>query len=253
MRFSCAKIVRVWPLLILLILCAVNAAGVDSPASSEARKADEIIKKHIEAVGGMKNIKALKTLVAKGLLGQGAVELPFTVTMKRPNKSRVDVGPMGQVAVVGHNGKTVWWMNRLLGINERTEMPGEYAKAVLRWTDFESPLVDYEKKGHRVEYEGEEKTESGILHKIKLTLSGGDVWRLYIDGKTFLETKRTFQQEYGGQSKEVTTWFRGYTLVNGVKVYRVIEGEGLDGTPYTMTFISFEANTPVDDSRFEKP
>ncbi len=246
-------IMRSWRLLVLLLFCAVNGVGSNDPAASKALEADEIVKKHVEAIGGSKNIGALETLHAKGRLEQGGIELPFSLWMKRPNKSRVDVGPMGQVAIVGYNGKTVWWVNRLLGITEPTQMPEEYAKVVLRWTDFESPLVDYEKKGHRVEYEGEEKVEAGALHKIKLTLSIGDVWHVYIDGNTYLEVKRTFQQTYGGQSKEVTTWFRGYALVNGVNVYRVIEGEGLDGTPYTMTFLTFEANTPVGDARFEKP
>jgi outer membrane lipoprotein-sorting protein len=243
---------RSWKLLVVLLVCAVNAVGAGDPVSSKARKADEIVNKHVEAIGGLKNIEALRTLSAKGRLEQGTLELPFTLWMKRPNKSRVDIGPMGKLAVVAYNGKTVWWVNRLLGIAEPTEMPEEYAKAVLRWTDFESPLVGYKSKGHQIEYEGEEKTDSGVLYKIKLTLSSGDVWHVYIDGTTYLEAKRTFQQTYGGRSKEVATWFRGYAVVNGVSVYRVIEGEGLDGTPYTMTFLSFEGNVPVDDARFEK-
>jgi hypothetical protein len=51
----------------------------------------------------------------------------------------------------------------------------------------------------------------------------------------------------------MTTWFRDYTTVAGVKIFHVIQGDGPDGTPYTMTFDEFQANVPIEDTRFDKP
>jgi len=246
---------RFWRTLAVVVLVSLSATSVSAgePMSPKARKADEIIGKHIEAIGGLEKIKAIKTLRVEGRLEQQGIELPFTIWMKRPNRSRMDIDFKGGMIVQGYNGKEAWWVNPLLGITEPREMPEEFAAPMRRWTDFEGPLVDYAKKGYSAEYVGEEKADSGAVHKIRLTLSGGDVWHVYIDANTNLEVKRAFPQTYGGETKEITTWFRGYTTVDGVKIYRVIQGDGPDGTPYTMTFDRFEANAEIDDARFEKP
>jgi outer membrane lipoprotein-sorting protein len=236
-----------------LLYAAAGALGAEEAVSPAARKAGEIIERHVAAVGGVEKIRAIKTLRAEGRLAQGGLELPFTLWIKRPNLCRIDVDLGTKPIVQAHDGEKTWWVNPLLGIVEPRKMPDDLAESVLRWTDFEGPLVEYDKKGHAAEYVGEEETEKGKLHKIKLTLSGGEVWHVYIDAKTFLEVKRTFPQSIGGEPKETTTRFGGYTAVEGVQIYRVIEGEGFDGSPYTMTFESIEANPEIDDARFQKP
>ncbi len=236
-----------------LVLCVAGPGTARRSVSPKQKKADEIIRKHVEAIGGMEKIKALKSLSADGVFKQAGLELPFTLWMKRPNRSRMDLEFHGQKFIQAYDGKTAWWVNPLFGAAEPTEMPKEYATPMLRWTDFDGPLVDYQQKRHRVEYEGEEQVGTARVYKIRLALFNGDVWHVYIDSKTYLEVKRAFQQTYGGRTKDVTTWIRRYATVNGVNVYSVVEGEGLDGSPYTMTFRSFKANPEIDDAKFAKP
>lgn len=236
--------------IITMFVLAAAARAEDKPSSKES-KADEIIRKHVEAVGGATKIKALETLCVKGRLTQEGLELPFTLWRKRPDKNRLEVGYKGQFFTLCHNGGKTWWVNPLMRVFEPDVVPEEYAAVVRRWADFDGPLVDYKKKGHRPEYVGEEKVGGGSAHKIKLTLAGGEVWHVYIDTKTHLEVKRTFLQVLEGQTAEATAWIGDYAVVEGVKLYRVIEGQGPDGTPYTMTLSSFEANAPIDDARFE--
>jgi len=248
-------IIRLWRALIIVVLLSVagNAVSAGEKASPAARKADEIIAKHVEAIGGLEKVRAIKTLRAEGRLEQQGIELPFTLWMKRPNRSRMDVDLKFGMIVQSYNGKEAWWVNPLLGITEPSAMPEEFAGPMRRWTDFEGPLVDYKAKGHRAEYVGEEKSDSLTVHKIKLTLADGEVWHMYIDAHTNLEVKRVFPQTYGGETKKMTTWFRGYTTVDGVKIFRVVQGDGPDGNPFTMTLDTFEANVQIDDARFEKP
>ena len=212
-----------------------------------------IIEKHIEALGGHRSIKALHSLRVQGRLDGQRFEVPFTLLMKRPNRSRIDLDVRGVSFILAYSGETAWWVSPLLGAFEPEEMPDEYAKVVLRWTDFEGPLVDYQRKRHRAEYVGEEKTEAGKAHKIKLTLAGGDIWHVYIDTETYLEVKRTFLQTFGDHTTEVTTYFPEFQTVDGVMLYRVVKGEGLDGSPYTMTFDTFDTNVEIDDASFNLP
>lgn len=245
-------IVRLHRALAVPLFCfAAFAARAEDAATSKAVKAEEIIERHIEALGGAAKINALETLCIKGRLEQGGFELPFTLWRKRPDRNRLEVGYKGQFMTLGHDRGKTWWVNPLMRVFKPEAMPEEYAAVVRQWADFEGVLVDYKKKGHRVEYAGEDKTSGAVLHRIKITLAGGEVWHVYIDARTLLEAKRTLPQHYEGKTAETTVWIRDYAVVEGVRVYRVIEGEGLDGTPYKMTLQSFEANAPVDDARFE--
>jgi outer membrane lipoprotein-sorting protein len=221
--------------------------------SPKAQKADKIIEKHVVALGGRENIDALRSLRIKGHLTGERFEVPFTLWMKRPNRSRMNIDVRGVNFVLAYDGETTWWVNPLLGVFQPKKMPGDYAKMVLRWTDFEGPLVDYKNKRHLAEYVGEVKTNTGKAHKIKLTLADGDVWHVYIDTETLLEVKRTFLQTFEDDTSEVTTYFPEFKTVNGVVLYRIVKGEGLDGSPYTMTFDTFEPNVEIDDANFSLP
>jgi outer membrane lipoprotein-sorting protein len=233
--------------------CVPGSARAEENAAGAVRRAADIIEKHVAAVGGVEKIRAIRSLRVEGILAQSGVEVPFTLWMKRPNLCRMDVEFGNTPIVQAHDGETTWWVNPLLGIDKPRKMPDDLAKTVLRWTDFEGPLVEYEKKGHKAEYAGEEETDKIKLHKIKITLSGGEVWHVYIDAKTFLEVKRTFPQAIGGEPKETTTRFGDYTVVAGVQICRVIESEGLDGSPFAMRFESIEANPEIDDAHFKRP
>ena len=53
-------------------------------------KLDDVIKKSIEAQGGLEKIKAIKTMKVTGkmILGGGQLEAPVTSYMKRPRSNR---------------------------------------------------------------------------------------------------------------------------------------------------------------------
>jgi len=51
----------------------------------------------------------------------------------------------------------------------------EEMKQIIEDSDFDGPLVDYEKKGNRVEFIGMEDVEGTATFKLKLTLKDGDV------------------------------------------------------------------------------
>jgi hypothetical protein len=233
-------------------LLAATAAAVWAarPVTPRERKADKIIKKHVEALGGKENIRAIETVTARGRLSRSGMDLPFTLWMKRPRLGRIDIDIMGQELVQAYDGDTAWWVNPLFGVFKPREMPGEFAEPLRWWIEFESPLVDYVNKRHRAEYVAEENTPGGIAHVIEFSLVNGDVWHVYIDGKTYLETKRRFGWKYKGDVREVEFSFSGFDTVDGVAFYRTITGNGPDGVPFKMTFESIETNTGIDNNRF---
>jgi hypothetical protein len=56
-----------------------------------------------------------------------------------------------------------------------------------------------------------------------------------------------------GESREVTALFYDHAEVEGVNLYRTIDGEAIDGTRYMMIFDTVEPNVVVDDAWFSMP
>ncbi|MEJ2719926.1 MAG: hypothetical protein P8181_02125 [bacterium] len=239
--------------LVLAVIAVSDAIPGGGYASPRSRKAAEIINRHIEALGGIENIKALKTLEIHGRLQRQGLEFPFTLWMRRPNLSRMDIDVRGRTFVQAYDGKTAWWVNPLLGAVEPREMPEEFARSTLRWVDFEGPLVDYRKKRNEVEYLGEVDTENGRAHEIELIRSDGDVWHVFIDTGTYLEVKRTYEETFQGETREVVAYFYDYADVEGDNLYHKIDGEAIDGARYTMVFDTVNPNAAVEDAWFGMP
>ncbi len=239
------------PIICVLFLAVSCPVWAGAPMTPRARKADKIIKKHVEALGGEASIRAIETLNVSGRLSRSGMELPFSMWLKRPRLGRIDFDIMGQKLVQAFDGKEAWWVNPLFGVFKPRKMPDEFAEPLRWWVEFESPLVDYLTKRHRAEYTGEEEIPGGTAHVIELILADGDVWKFYIDTRTNLEHKRVFGWEYKGEVREVETIFTEFETVEGVVLFKTIKGVGPDGVPFRMTFESIKANVRIDDKLFE--
>src|SRR5437773_8409745 len=64
----------------------------------------------------------------------------------------------------------------------RSEALGEdEMHGILDDADFDGPLVNYQAKGNRVEYQGVEQIEGSDAYKLKVTRPNGDVSFYYLD------------------------------------------------------------------------
>lgn len=234
-----------------LLLAVSGPVWAGAPMTPRARKADKIINKHVEALGGEANIRAIESLVVHGRLSRSGVELPFSLWMERPKHARMDIDIMGQKLIQAYDGQKAWWVNPMFGVFKPRAMPNEYAEPLRWWVEFESPLVDYLTKRHEAEYVGDEEIPGGTAHVIKLSMADGDVWRIYINTQTFLEHKRVFEWDYKGELQQVETVFAEFETVAGVVLFKTIKGEGPDGVPFRMTFETIEANAKIDDKHFQ--
>ncbi len=61
-------------------------------------KLDDVIKKAIEAQGGLEKMKAIKTMKVTGkmIIGGGQMEAPIVTYMKRPDNTRTEISIQGQ-------------------------------------------------------------------------------------------------------------------------------------------------------------
>jgi len=254
-------------LAVLAPLMAVAAGATSAPASLSA---EQIVAKNIEARGGLQAWRAVRTMSYSGKVDAGGEEnpqLPFTMELKRPRKTRLEIEFAHDTAIQVYDGANGWKLRPFLGRKDVEPYNAEELKSSAMESDLDGPLVDYASKGTRVELAGVDPVEGHDAYKLKLVLRGGQVRHLWIDAKTFLEVKiEGAPRRMDGKMHPVEIYYREFGPVSGLTVPHLLETKVLGLTPprtrpkgkmrpnsYKMTIENVVLNPNLDDSRFTKP
>jgi outer membrane lipoprotein-sorting protein len=237
-----------------ILLCALLCWSPPVRAD-DLKTADEIIAKHIEAMGGRKKLDAVKTAKMSGKsIFQGGMEAPLTLEFKDPNKVRIEFTFQGMTGVQAFDGETGWFVMPFMGKTDPEKMSPDQVKEVEERADFAGPLVDYRKKGHEVELVGKDEVEGSEVYKLKLTKKSGDVEYHFLDAEYFLTIQLKGKRKFQGTEIEFEALFGDYKEVDGLMLAHSIEQRtvgGMGGS--TMIFEKIEFNIDIPDDRFTMP
>ncbi|HEV2946449.1 MAG TPA: hypothetical protein VGX70_03670 [Gemmataceae bacterium] len=221
----------------------------------EAQTADEIIAKYAETIGGMPELQAVKTLRRTGKLqAGGGFEMVVLYENKRPNLVRQNMTMQGMTGVAAYDGQSGWKIDPWAGRKDPEPLGEDEMKAVLEDADFDGPLVNYQKKGNKVEYVGMEPVEGTDAFKLKVTLRSGDVRYFYMDTDYYVPIKMESKRMVRGAELEFETTLGDYKQVAGIYLPHSAEINTKGSSEkQKLTFEKIEANVPIDDSRFVAP
>ncbi|HSK08485.1 MAG TPA: hypothetical protein VK911_02835 [Vicinamibacterales bacterium] len=242
------------PVLVLLwgMVCAAPAHG---------QSADEVIEKHLEAIGGRVALEKLQSRTATGTISlsvQGTpISGPAEMYAKVPNKSRtyfrIDLSAFGAGEIVVDqrcDGRTAWAGNNMQGDRDLT---GNQLQAMLN-ESFPTPLLRYKDLGAQVELAGKETVGTRPAIVLVYTPKAGHPNRYYFDAETFLALREVSKQdvpEMGGEIEQRVE-VEDYRTVDGVKVpFSVKIVNGIQDIAITLHKV--EHNTPIDEAMFSKP
>ena len=229
-----------------LALAASLAFGADVPP---AKLSAEQVEKNIAARGGLQVWRAVQTLSMSEKMQAGGnerpsksapgvrtgggqmprrpaeqAELPFRMELKRVRKSRLELDFHGQTAIQVYDGANGWKLRPFLNRHEVEPYIADEMKAAALHADLDGPLVDYSAKGTKVELEGTEKVEGNDSYKLKLTFKNGQVQRVWVDAKAFLETKiEGTPRRLDGKFHPVEVYYRDYKPTNGLWIPYLLE------------------------------
>jgi len=229
-----------------LSLCAIVAA---TAVVVHAQTVDEIVAKNIQAKGGAEKLKSVRSMKLTGHLSGRGIQAPFTIWWKRPNLARQETEREGTVMVRAFDGATAWMM---IGTDVQ-EVAGPQAQAAREQADFESPLLDYKAKGHRVELVGLETLDGAKVYHLKLTTKSGQVQDIYLDADTGFEKQTSMAIDQGGQQVLLVSEPSDYREVDGIKLPFSVK-QIANGNPISqLTIDKVEFNVPVDEGIFKMP
>ncbi|HYT22500.1 MAG TPA: hypothetical protein VEW05_20000 [Candidatus Polarisedimenticolia bacterium] len=226
------------------------------PFAASAQTAEEIVKKALDARGGVEKIKAVQSERVSGQVSfSRGMAGTFVVELKRPLKMHTEITVEGQKIIRVYDGKSAGWMiNPFIGNKEVQPLSSEDLKSISDESDFDGPLVDYKAKGSQIELAGKEKLDDKPVYRLKLTNKNGDVRFYFFDASSFLLLKWQGIRKTGEEELPWESFFSDFHEVQGLK-YPFRIDQGSPGTEFkqTLTAEKIEINLPIDDSRFGKP
>jgi hypothetical protein len=240
---------------------AASAAGAaaEAPVTPVSNvSAEQIVEKNVTARGGLAAWRAVNSMTMSGRMDAGGkqdTQLPFVMMLKRPHKSRLEIRFAEQTAVQVYDGARGWKIRPYLNRNEVEPYTPAEAKSAAATSELDGPLVDYAKKGTKVELVGAQAVEGKNAYKLKLTLKGGTVRHLWVDAKSFLELKiEGDPRRMDGKMRNVAIYYRDYNAEKGLIVPHVLETvvAGVQQS-HKISIQSVAVNQSVDDALFAKP
>lgn len=215
----------------------------------QAQTVEEIVQKHIAALGGAEKLKTVNTIYFDRSIAVQGMEIPSKSTIVVGKSMRNESTVMGNSMVqVVNEGKGWKIMPAMMGgKGEPEDMTAEELKTMIGQLDPFGVLNNYLEKGNVVELVGKEKVDKKDMFHLKVTPKDGVVQDLYINASTFLVYKVTTKTN--GQDGELV--FNDYEEVDGIKFPSTIDMVGQRGT---MTMISSKIiiNGEVNQAIFAK-
>jgi hypothetical protein len=248
---------RILFLAVSLFLVGASASVYATATPASKLTASQIIEKNVVARGGLKAWQTVKTLTLSGKMeagGKSNTELPFVMKMKRPYKSRLEIRFQDLTSVQAYDGTQGWKVRPFLGRNDIEPFTADEAKAAAMWQELDGPLVDYVKKGTRVQLQGTESVEGHKAYKLKLAMKNGDVRHIWLDASSFLELKIDGEpRKLDGKYRNVAIYYRDYKVENGLTIAHTLETvvDG-DKQPHKMLIEKVKVNDPIEDELFTK-
>jgi photosystem II stability/assembly factor-like uncharacterized protein/outer membrane lipoprotein-sorting protein len=232
---------------------AVTLLGLFAlPASAET--ADEIVAKYIQKIGGADKIAAINTVRRTGKASFSGIDVTGIRENKRPNMIRQEVKIQGMNLVMAYDGHTGWKIEPFMGKKDAEPLSEDELKSLVEDADIDGPLVNYQQKGHKVEFVGLEPVEGTDAFKLKVTLKSGDVQYFYMDTDYYVPIKIESRRTVRGAEQEFDMVLGDYKQVDGVYFPHSIEIGAKGSTQRVkLTITKIEVNVPIDDSRFQQP
>lgn len=226
------------------------ALFVISFGSISAQTIAEIVNKNITAVGGAEKLHAVKSVITESLVKMSGLEIENTTWVAVNQAMRSDSKIMGNLLVQAFDGNTAWGITPIImgGSGEPLVTPDELAKSFTVLVD-PFPLLDFEKKGTKIELIGTEKINEKTNYRLKVSPHHGAESDIWIDASTGLQTKmKTIQN-----GQEVVIAFLKYSEVNGVQFATTMETSNPMAGNISIENYKITVNEPINVAKFKMP
>jgi outer membrane lipoprotein-sorting protein len=226
-----------------------------------AQTADEVIEKHIAALGGRAALSKITSRVSTGTISvstpAGDVSGTFESDLKAPNKTRIYMklglmalgAPDDMIIQQKFDGTTGYVLNSLQGdlAVEGNQLDN------MRNNVFPTFFLNYKEAGTKVEVGPKEQVNGKPAIVLLVTPKSGSAPRVYLDAETYLivRTVTKVNVPAAGGDIEQTSTLSDFRTVDGVKVpFQIVQSSSQQ--TFTIKIDKVQHNVALDEAIFKK-
>ena len=224
-------------------------------AASIAQTVDEIVAKHIEAMGGADKWKAIKAMEMNNKFSVQGMDIESKTVIVNGKSLRTDISVMGQEIISAVDGETGWAKQPAMmgGTGEPEDMPGVLVKESRKQLNLGGSLLNYKENGSTVELVGKEKLDGVDVYHLKLTEKSGDITNLFISTTNYYTLKSAGKRNIQGKEIDAEVNYSNFKQVEGLTFPFTMETASPMGGMMTIETDSIKLNPKVDETIFKKP
>ena len=223
--------------------------GLLLSSMSFAQTADEVVAKHISAIGGVDNWKKVNNMRQEATLSVQGMDIPLVITAVHNKATKQEYTVMGMTGYSIITSEGGWNFNPMQGQTKPEPITQDELKYGKDQLDLQGDFVDYKAKGHSIQLMDKEDVEGVECLKIKLTRKSGNESIFFFDPKTYYIVRASSKMSANGQEVESVVNMSNYQkLPEGIVVAHTIENSAI---PAPITLTKVIVNGKIDEAVFK--
>jgi hypothetical protein len=237
-----------------LKICLLTITASISLASAHAQTVDDIINRHIDALGGKDKLSQVTSLYIESNVNAMGNDNPSKTYILNGKNYKVESDFNGQQFIQCYTAdKGGWVVNPMAGQPTPVAMPDNQYKPGKVQMQIPDQLFNYAEKGSKVELQGTENVDSINAYKIKLTNADSVETTYYIDPTTYYIIKSVNSAVLMGQPVAITNKYSNYQRTDFGVVVPYSRVTDFGQFSLTVTINKVEVNKQIDSSIFDMP
>ena len=225
-----------------------------SVASVRAQSVDEIISKHIAAMGGAEKLALLKSLKMSANVEVMNTKMPVSTVIVQDKGFRTETMVKGKMIIQAVYGDKGWMINPLTGQDKATSLPEGAIKPLASQTDL-TGLYNYKEKGYTLTLDGEEDLLGAKVFKITTSMKNGVKQVSYISKDTFYILKVEATVPVNGEQIKTENIQSDFKQVDGITFpfSSEVSTSAIPGMKMVNKITRIEINPKIDERIFVMP
>lgn len=214
---------------------------------SFAQTSDEIIAKHIEAIGGKANWEKIKSFKTESLIKSQGSEIKVVSIQKDKTAMRQDIFVMGMTGYSIVTNSEGWNFMPWAGQTKPEPMTADDIKNSQDDLYLQDEFMTYKELGKKLDFVGKDDVDGTECFKFKMTDKNNQETTFYIDPSNYFVIKQTQKIKADGKEIESTTTYGDFKQLEGgiTCPMSVTSNYGI------ISIIKLEINPIIDDSVFK--